>query len=87
MREESGMYRLRVLQFAVAFLLILAAVVPASGRTQEATPAAPQPPSQPTTGPGSSEARFGGMTSIEQKSSGERLSDWNKTPNGTKRGQ
>jgi acetyl esterase/lipase len=70
------MYRLRVLQFAVAFLLILAAVVPASGRTQEATPAAPQPPSQPTTGPGSSEARFGGMTSIEQKSSGERLSDY-----------
>jgi acetyl esterase/lipase len=61
------MYRLRVLPFAVAFLVVFAAAVPASGGAQEATPVPPRQPAQPTTGPGSSETRFGGMTTIEQK--------------------
>lgn len=52
-------------------LLMMTAATPVSGGAQQATPAAastskPRPPTQPATGPGGSEARFGGMTTIAQ---------------------
>jgi len=70
-REESGMPRFRVSPFALALLVVMVAVMPRLDGAQEATLAAtplakPQPPTQPTTGPGSSEALFGGVTAIKQ---------------------
>ena len=74
------MLRFRIPLFALAFLVVMATAMPTSGGAQEATPAArprpPQPPSQPTTGPGSSEALFGGMTTIEQKPPGQFHADY-----------
>jgi acetyl esterase/lipase len=70
----------------VSFLVLVLAVVLVgaaanAGAAQEATPtttpaAKPQQPTQPTSGPGSSEARFGGMTTIEQVPSGEIEADY-----------
>jgi acetyl esterase/lipase len=65
------MNRSHVPLVALAFLMLTAAS-PVSSWAQAATPVAtptmePQPPTQPITGPGGSEARFGGMTSIENK--------------------
>ena len=76
------MHRYRILPLlALALLMVMTAASPPSGGTQDATPAAtptpkPQSPTQPTTGPGSSEALFGGMTSIEQKPSGQFFADY-----------
>jgi pimeloyl-ACP methyl ester carboxylesterase len=51
--------------------------MPASGGAQEATPAAPLATTpQPTTGPGSSEALFGGVTAIEQTPAGQSQADY-----------
>jgi acetyl esterase/lipase len=60
-------FRIRLV--AVGFLVMLVVGLPTAGTAQEATPTLPHPPTQATTGPGSSEAIFGGMTSIEQASS------------------
>jgi len=65
------MPRFRVSPFALALLVVMVAVMPRLDGAQEATLAAtplakPQPPTQPTTGPGSSEALFGGVTAIKQ---------------------
>ena len=65
------MPRVHVPLFALALLVVMTAATPTLGRALEATPAAtpatkPRPPTQPTHGPGSSEARFGGMTSIKE---------------------
>src|SRR5687767_6455492 len=57
-------------------VFVLAAAMPAAGGAQEATPAIPQPPTQPTTGPGSSETLFGGVTGIEQTSPGAYVADY-----------
>ena len=64
------MHRYRIPLLALALLLVTAAT-PVSSWAQDATPAPaptvdPQPPTQPATGPGGSEARFGGMTAISQ---------------------
>ena len=70
---------------AVVLALVLIAMmmggIPLRSAAQEATPATtagakPQPPRQPTTGPGSSEALFGGMTTIEQVPAGEIEADY-----------
>ena len=68
------------------FLVVVLAVVMAgaaanAGAAQEATPATtpsakPQQPPQPTSGPGSRETLFGGMTTIEQVPSGEIEADY-----------
>jgi acetyl esterase/lipase len=65
------MPRFRVPLVTLALLIVLAAAIPTSSGAQEATPATtplvkPQQPTQPITGPGSSEALFGGVTSIKQ---------------------
>ena len=70
------MSRFRVPLCALALLVATTAAMPASSGAQGATPAAkpatkPQRPTQATSGPGSSEARFGGMTTIEQTQPGQ----------------
>jgi acetyl esterase/lipase len=75
------MFRFHVPLFALALLVVTAAATPPTGAAQEATPAAtlatkPQPPTQPTSGPGSSEAPFGSVTVIEQIPPGQLRSDY-----------
>jgi acetyl esterase/lipase len=65
------MQRNRIPLVALVLLMLMTAAKPDLSWAQEATPAAapttkPQPPTQPTTGPGGSEARFGGMAAISQ---------------------
>ena len=66
------MPRFRVPLVALALLVVMAAgdAPHRVGRRRPPRPPRPrpkpQPPTQPTTGPGSSEARFGGVTAIEQ---------------------
>jgi acetyl esterase/lipase len=65
------MSRFRIPLLTLAFLVVMTASIPTTGGAQEATPAAtpapkPQRPTQPTTGPGSSESLFGGVTAIKQ---------------------
>jgi hypothetical protein len=80
-QKESGMQRYRTPLFALALLMVMTEASPTSGGAQEATQAAtpatePLPPTQPTTGPGSSAAHFGGMTSIEQKPPDQVFADY-----------
>jgi acetyl esterase/lipase len=75
------MRRNAVAVFALALAVLGVGGIPLPSGAQEATPAAtpiakPQPPPQPTTGPGSSEARFGGVTVIEQKPPGQLMADF-----------
>jgi dienelactone hydrolase len=67
--------------FALALAVLVAGVIPLRSGAQEATPATPlattpQPPLQPTTGPGSSEAFFRGVTAIKQAPPGRFLADY-----------
>ncbi len=75
------MHRYRIPLSALALLMVVTVASPTSGSAQVATPAAtpttkPQPPTQPTTGPGGSEARFGGIASIEQKPPDQLFADY-----------
>ena len=61
--------------------LVMPIGIPLRIAAQEASPATtasakPRPPDQPATGPGSSEARFGGMIMLEQVPTGEIAADY-----------
>src|SRR5215212_6836747 len=68
--------------FVVLVLAVMMAGAAANaGAAQEATPAVtpaakPQQPTQPTSGPGSTEARFGGVTAMEQKKPHQFIADY-----------
>jgi acetyl esterase/lipase len=72
------MRRLTVALMLAVILVPFACSVSWSVQAQGATPAAttPQPPRQPTTGPGSTEARFSGVTAIEQKQPHQFIADY-----------
>src|SRR5687768_18483228 len=70
-RKDHAMRRVSIAVSALVLAALIVGVVPIPGGAQDATPAAPpattpQPPTQPTNGPGSSEARFRGVTTIEE---------------------
>ena len=75
------MHRFNVAVLACILAALCVGLLPQQGGAQEATPVAtlatpPQPPTQPTTGPGSSEALFQGVTTIKQAPPGAFFADY-----------